>query len=166
MFLVLFNKPLKNEELHTLCAKLGSDLNVCLEGGTLLATSRGENIEKLKTPNYKVSLIKPKNLGISAKEAYTKNASKKFKPKYDNTEKMIDAINNNNDIRPFLYNDLEYAIFDDYKELQYIKSILPNSIMSGSGSTYFILDNLNERFSDEYGVISGLHFLDNGVRSV
>ena len=41
----IFNNPLTKEELHELCGTLGSDLNVCLEGGCLLATSRGEVIE-------------------------------------------------------------------------------------------------------------------------
>ena len=70
----IFERPLSAEKLHEICAGLGSDLNVCLEGGCLLATSRGENIAKLKTAFYPVTVIKPKNLGISAKEAYTKYA--------------------------------------------------------------------------------------------
>lgn len=159
----LFNNPLSRNELHELCSQLGSDLNVCLEGGTLLATSRGENIEKLQTPDYSVTLIKPKKLGISAKEAYTKYAEKEFKPKYDYTEKMIDCIKNRRDIKPYLYNDLEYAIFDDYKELQYIKNIFSTAIMSGSGSTYFILDAINKELSNDYDIIKGLHFLKDGV---
>ena len=159
----LFQNPLSRNELHELCSQLGSDLNVCLEGGTLLATSRGENIEKLPTPDYTVTLIKPKNLGISAKEAYTKYAHKEFKPKYDNTEKMIDSIKSGRDIRPYLYNDLEYAIFDDYKELQYIKNTFPAAIMSGSGSTYFILDEINKELSNDYDIIKGLYFLNDGV---
>ena len=159
----LFSK----KELHELCSSLGSDLNVCLEGGTLLATSRGEVIEKLDCNiNYPVTLIKPKKLGISAKEAYTKYAAKKIKPQNNMTEKMIDAIKNQQDIQEFLYNDLEYAIFDDYRKLQTIKEKLPNSIMSGSGSTYFILGNLKENiFDDTYQVIPNLHFVNKGVLS-
>ena len=155
------------KELHELCSSLGSDLNVCLEGGTLLATSRGEVIEKLDCNiNYPVTLIKPKKLGISAKEAYTKYAAKKIKPQNNMTEKMIDAIKNQQDIQEFLYNDLEYAIFDDYRKLQTIKEKLPNSIMSGSGSTYFILGNLKENiFDDTYQVIPNLHFVNKGVLS-
>jgi 4-diphosphocytidyl-2C-methyl-D-erythritol kinase len=57
---------------------------------------------------------------------------------------------------------LEYAVFDDYKELQFIKSKLPNSIMSGSGSTYFILENINIDFPDEYQVIKNLQFISEG----
>ena len=161
----IFCSPLNREELHKLCSKLGSDLNVCLEGGTLLATSRGEIIEKVEGEiNYPLTLIKPKTLGISAKEAYQKYAAKEFKPKYDMTEKMLDAISKNSDIKEFLYNDLEYAVFDDYKELQMIKNKLPNSIMSGSGSTYFILDNVaKDLFDDSFQVITNLSFVNLGV---
>ena len=163
----ILGQPFSRKELHELCSSLGSDLNVCLEGGTLLATSRGEVIEKLDCNiNYPVTLIKPKKLGISAKEAYTKYAAKKIKPQNNMTEKMIDAIKNQQDIQEFLYNDLEYAIFDDYRKLQTIKEKLPNSIMSGSGSTYFILGNLKENiFDDTYQVIPNLHFVNKGVLS-
>ena len=163
----ILGQPFCREKLHELCAKLGSDLNVCLEGGTLLATSRGEVIQKLDCDiNYPVTLIKPKKLGISAKEAYTKYAAKKIKPQNNMTEKLIDAIKNQQNIQEFLYNDLEYAIFDDYRELQTIKEKLPTSIMSGSGSTYFILGNLKENiFNDTYQVISDLQFINKGVCS-
>ena len=159
---LLFDNILSKEEMHSLCASLGSDLNVCLEGGCLLATSRGENVEKLPYLSMPVTLIKPKNLGISAKEAYTKYSLKTEKPKYYNTEKMIEALNKGHDIREFLYNDLEYAVFDDYKELQLIKSKLPKSIMSGSGSTYFILEAINTEFPDGYEIYKDLHFIPDG----
>lgn len=160
---ILFDNILSEEKMHELCAALGSDLNVCLKGGCLLATSRGENVKELPVSVYPVTLIKPKNLGISAKEAYTKYAAKTEKPKYFMTEKMIEALKKEQDIREFLYNDLEYAVFDDYKELQFIKSKLPDSIMSGSGSTYFILDDINNtEFSDDYLVIKNLKFIPDG----
>jgi len=160
-----FENALTKEQLHKLCASLGSDLNVCLEGGCLLATSRGENVEKLPFVQMPVTLIKPKDLGISAKEAYTKYSAKEFKPKYHNTEKMIEELNNGGDIKQYLYNDLEYAVFDDYEELQVIKSKLPHSIMSGSGSTYFVLEDFNGSFPDGYLVIRDLHFIKNGCEA-
>ena len=160
---LLFDNILSKEEMHSLCALLGSDLNVCLEGGCLLATMRGEKVERLPYLPQSVTLIKPKNLGISAKEAYTKYAAKKNKPKYHNTEKMIEALKNGTDIKRFLYNDLEYAVFDDYKELQTIKSKFPQSIMSGSGSTYFILENIKDiNLPEEYQIINDLEFIPNG----
>jgi 4-diphosphocytidyl-2-C-methyl-D-erythritol kinase len=161
----LFSELLSGEDLHKLCAKLGSDLNVCLEGGCLHATSRGENVERLPFISMPVTLIKPVGLGISAKEAYTKYAAKEYKPKYNNTGKMVEALNNGGDIRKFLYNDLEYAVFDDYEELRYIKSKLPASIMSGSGSTYFILEDIsNINFPENYQFFSNLSFVPDGVK--
>lgn len=162
----IFDRPLTKEKLHELCAKLGSDLNVCLEGGCVLATSRGEKIRRLKTASYPVTIIKPKNLGISAKEAYTKYSLKENKPKYDMTEKMLDALNLGEDITKYLYNDLEYAVFDDYKELQTIKDIYPDSIMSGSGSSYFVLRDIESAINNNYQIISGLKFIDNGVKII
>lgn len=158
----LFNEPLTKEDLHKLCETLGSDLNVCLEGGCLLATSRGEVIQKLPFTNSSVSLIKPKNLGISAKEAYTKYSQLETKPNYDMTSKMIDAIKIGTDLSQFLYNDLETAVFNDYEELQTIKKACPQSIMSGSGSTYFVLEP-NIKNIDGYWVKTGLKFIPNGV---
>ncbi len=155
---------LSHQELENLCAQLGSDLNVCLNGGCTLATSRGEITEPLPVIKSDVTLIKPKSLGISAGEAYKKYALKKFKPQNNMTEKMLQAIKEKKDIKPFLYNDLEYAVFDDYKELQEIKSMYPNSIMSGSGSTYFVLENLAEsKLNDNFEFINNLNFISNGV---
>ena len=157
-------KKFDHKKLNELCASLGSDLNVCLNGGCTLATSRGEITEKLPDVKYPVTLIKPKNLGISAGEAYTKYAKKVFKPKNNMTGKMITALNNREDIKEFLYNDLEYAVFDDYKELQEIKKAYPNAIMSGSGSTYFILENPEKsKLPENYLFINNLTFTENGV---
>lgn len=152
------------KKLNELCAKLGSDLNICLNGGCMLATSRGEITKKLPDIESKVTLIKPKNLGISAGEAYKKYSQKELKPQNNLTEKMFIALLDGEDIKPYLYNDLEYAIFDDYKQLQEIKKIYPNSIMSGSGSTYFVLDNIKSpSVNDDYVFINNLHFIPNGV---
>jgi 4-diphosphocytidyl-2-C-methyl-D-erythritol kinase len=157
-------KIFDEKQLHDMCAELGSDLNVCLRGGCTLATSRGEITEKITCINSPVTLIKPKHLGISAGEAYKKYALKELKPQNNMTEKMLEAIKNNADIKPYLYNDLEYAIFDDYIELQKIKQALPDSIMSGSGSTYFLLEKEAKAFNEEdYIKFENLYFIPNGV---
>ena len=135
----LFDNVLTKEELHALCAKLGSDLNFCLEGGCQLATGRGEILKKLPFCKFRISLIKPKHLGISAKEAYTKFSELENKPNLNNTKKMVELLESNScdseKIKELLHNDLEIAVFQDYEELQQIKKAYPNAIMSGSGST-------------------------------
>ena len=68
------------ENLDQMCSKLGSDLNVCLHGGRILAQGRGEITTPLGFKEFNVSLIKPIGLGISAKEAYTKFSQKNNTP--------------------------------------------------------------------------------------
>ena len=162
----LYKNIFDENQLHELCSKLGSDLNVCLKGGCLLSTGRGEKIETLPVSSNKVSLIKPKNLGISAKEAYTKYAQKPLKNEKTKTDEMIKAIEKGEDLSKLLYNDLEYAVFDDYKELQTIKNKYPDSIMTGSGSTYFILNKNFEKINDDYVIFNDLTFISNGVCKV
>lgn len=162
-----FFKKANREDLDELCSLLGSDLNVCLQGGCVLAQSRGEKIQELPCLNYNLTLIKPKNIGISAKEAYTKFDMIKDNIYNNYTNKMIENITKNIDIKEFLYNDLEKAVYNDYNELQLIKTKLPTSIMSGSGPTYFILENINNSpFNNNYEFINNLHFINYGVEVI
>ena len=154
----ILKEPLTKKEIHELCAKLGSDLNFCLEGGCKLATGRGEILKDLPYREFDVCLIKPKNLGISAREAYTKFSQLKNKPNLNMTEKYV-----NGDFSA-VYNDLEIALINDYAELKLIKSTYPNSIMSGSGSTFFVLDKtLNTKISDDYEIYENLKSVPYGV---
>ncbi len=287
----LFDEPLSRQQLHELCAKLGSDLNLCLEGGRQQTSGRGEILEPLPFEEFDVSLIKPIGLGISAKEAYTKfgekmkveppspplplkGAGSRYSHKYTfsakenakilrrnmteaetklwyylrrenfgvkfrrqqpigeyiadfvcqdkkliievdggqhNEQTNIDAdkerskyLNNvgykiirlwNNDVfnnvegvleyikdtldslptggggqgrgvfRADYINDLEWAVIDDYKELQHIKQKYPTSVMSGSGSTYF---GIGIDFEEEngYWVKNNLKAIPFGVKEV
>ena len=144
----LLNNPLSTEELHKLCAQLGSDLNLCLEGGKQKTSGRGELLEQLQFEEFEVSLIKPTTVGISAKEAYTKFSAKE-----------------KNSSRDTFINDLEWAIIDDYAELQFIKKQYPNAIMSGSGSTYFGIGITFEK-KDGFWVKNGLKSISYGVKEI
>lgn len=112
-----------------------------------MAKGRGEILEPLEFEEFEVSLIKPITLGISAKEAYTK-----FSQKNANGKPGRDDFKN----------DLEWAVIDDYEELQQIKKQYPNSIMSGSGSTYFMI---GENFAEQEGfwVKNGLKATASGI---
>lgn len=146
----LFNEPLSKNELHELCAKLGSDLNFCLEGGRKMTKGRGEVIEPMQFEEFNVSLIKPENLGISAKEAYTKFAMK-------NDAKKTGREN--------YKNDLEWAVIDDYSELQQIKKLYPKAVMSGSGSVYFGVD-MEFSPKEGYWIKNNLKTVDTGITVV
>ena len=153
----IFKRPLTRIRLHELCAKLGSDLNFCLEGARQMTKGRGEILEKLEFEEFNVSLIKPENLGISAKEAYTK-----FSIKSTQSPNPYPLKGGGN--QPFL-NDLEWAVIDDYEELQIIKKLYPNSMMSGSGSTYFII---NDEFKNQkgYWLCNNLKAIPFGIKKV
>lgn len=154
----ILNNLFSRKKLHEICARLGSDLNFCLEGGCKLATGRGEILEDLPFREFDVTLIKPKNFGISAKEAYTKFASMKEKPNLNSTQKYI------NGDYSFLHNDLETAVINDYEELKFIKSKYPKSLMSGSGSAFFLTEkHLPEKAEGNFQIIEGLKSIPYGV---
>ena len=146
----LFNRPFSRENLHELCSQLGSDLNFCLEGGCKRTFSRGEILENAEFVERKISLIKPINLGISAKEAYTKFA-----------QKNVDVAEIQEKRAEFI-NDLEWAVIDDYEELQTIKRLYPNAIMTGSGSTYFAFDAEFAPIKG-YWIVNNLKTINHGV---
>ncbi|MBQ9149957.1 4-(cytidine 5'-diphospho)-2-C-methyl-D-erythritol kinase [bacterium] len=138
----LLDKPLNKEQLHNLASKLGSDLNFCLEGGKKLCTSRGEKLESLEFIEFPLTLVKPKNLQISASSAYRA---------FDNLKE-----------KSTLANDLEFALLNDYEELQFLHS--KGLQMSGSGPTYFVKkEKLNFELDENYLIIENLKSYDKGV---
>ena len=150
-----------HEQLHELCARLGSDLNFCLEGGCMLAEGRGEILTPLDFVKFDLSLIKPKYIGISAKEAYTKYSELENKPQTNVTDKLI----NGSDISECLHNDLEIALLNEYEELKFIKENYKGSMMTGSGSAFFILepDIENKPDAEIYWIKTGLSSVSSGV---
>ena len=62
---------LAKHELEQIAAQLGSDIPFCIEGGTMLATGRGEVLTKLADlPQALVVLAKPKGLEVSTAWVY------------------------------------------------------------------------------------------------
>ena len=116
----------------------------------MMTKGRGEILEPSEYNHFTVNLIKPINLGISAKEAYTKFAQK---------------ISQENTGRENFVNDLEWAVLEDYEELKHIKNKYPKSIMTGSGSTYY---SLEEKFEEEpnFWVKNNLETINYGVQII
>lgn len=164
----LFNNILTPEEVDDLCASLGSDINFCYHGGCCLCTSRGEVMEKLPVYEQYVSLIKPKNIGISAKEAYSNFAKLDDKTNPDSTSKLKLLLNRGQFDKNLLYNSLEKALFPYYEELRAVKQNTKDSLMSGSGSTFFVLNDKIEFQGDKssYEIFENLKTINTGVEEV
>lgn len=163
----LLKVGLSNFQINSLCAQLGSDLNVCYWGGMSLATSRGEKVEKLPSFESSISIIKPLNFGISAKQGYELFDSLKIKSACS-TENFLNEIDSVKDLNRYLHNDLEIAPLKLYSVLQEIKSTYPESIMTGSGSAYFVLAEALPKIlpSDKFLTIQGLNFVGQGVADI
>ena len=161
----IFELNLSADKINSLCGTLGSDLNVCYWGGASVATSRGEKLVPAPCREQSLSIIKPKNFGISAKDGYKMFDALGKSSVSNSTELMVSALDKNNSIDMFLHNDLEIAPLEKFEVLQAIKKAYPKSIMTGSGSAYFVLDgNIQELLSNQdYIFIKGLKFIDSGV---
>ena len=164
----IFNEPLSDKELNLLCAGLGSDLNFCLKGGCCLCENRGEIITPLNPVKLDITLIKPKNFGISTKEAYKKFDTLKNKPEPANTDKLKNLINQGKFDKNLLINHLETAVINDYPILQKIKK-QTGAMMSGSGPAMFSLSplvdirNIN---TDELLIVENLKTIETGVEII
>ena len=139
----ILNKPMSDEKIFEIASKLGSDLNFCLKGGTQLCQGKGDNMTQMPFYDFKLSLVKPKNLKISTKDAY----------------EAFDSL----DCESTMRNDLEFALIDKYEELQYLHS--KGLQMSGSGPTYFLRDKNVDFEIDEnkYLIINNLNSIPYGV---
>ena len=172
----LFDESLSKEDIHQLAAQAGSDLNFCLEGGACLLSSRGEVIdEKLPFQDFKVVIVKPKNISVSTPLCYKNFSAKYFVKKEPSYSKKICEIFKSssfsqNKLAEFLYNDLEKPAIDAHPELLTIKNNIIkagaiNALMSGSGSSIFgILDKDIEIQKNDNFVIFYANSVKNGVK--
>lgn len=138
----MHNNILPDTKIFEIAKELGSDLNFCLKGSKQLCTGKGDDMIPLEFVDFSLTLVKPKNLKISAKEAYER---------FDNLDEESD-----------LANDLEFALLPHYEELRKLNSL--GMSMSGSGPTYFIKKHtLGFELDNNYQVIENLHAINHGV---
>ncbi len=164
----IFKERLSEEELNEICASIGSDVNFCLKGGAAVCTSRGEIVTPINFVEQSVSIIKPKNFGVSTAKAYGAFAASKDKSVPNNTEKLAELMNNGDFDNSLLYNSFEKVLFEEYKELKEVKSNIPDSLMTGSGAAFFVL---REKFyslydNEKYLVIEGLKTIPTGAEVI
>jgi 4-diphosphocytidyl-2-C-methyl-D-erythritol kinase len=140
-------------ELQSLAARLGSDIPFCIQGGTQLATGRGEVLEPLANwEGIPVLLAKPKHLGVSTAWAYQAFRSRRGslggdalpKPTLPTLPQALAALSRQDPpaLARSLRNDLEQVVLPEYAIVGELRQALLSagalgSLMSGSGPTVF-----------------------------
>jgi len=140
-------------ELQSLAARLGSDIPFCIQGGTQLATGRGEVLEPLADwEGIPVLLAKPKHLGVSTAWAYQAFRSRREilggdalpKPTLPTLPQALAALSRQDPpaLARSLRNDLEQVVLPEYAIVGELRQALLSagalgSLMSGSGPTVF-----------------------------
>ena len=136
---------LENHELERLAALLGSDIPFCIEGGTMLATGRGEILTKLADlPQAIVVLAKPRQLEVSTGWVYQHyNRGRVVHAPciwqlQDRLQEGAEAL------VPYMGNVLETVTIPAHPVIASIKAAMLSAgayyaLMSGSGPTVFAL---------------------------
>lgn len=146
----LYNLGLKVSELRLIASEIGSDVAFCIEGGTTLATGRGEVITQLSdAPAYFVVLANP-GFEVSTGWVY-KNFSRDLVQSEPDIRKTIKAIDENDReaLVGSVFNVLELVTAKEYLVIDELKRIMVEngalaSLMSGSGPTVFALASNQE----------------------
>ncbi len=135
--------PLKREELLAICRKLGSDVAFCLEGGTALATGRGDVLTELPAlASCHIVVCKPL-FSVSTPELFKCINVKKIRLRPD-TEELIKYIERCDAVSAArrMYNVFEDVLPKGRETIDDIKGILAENgaagaAMTGTGSAVF-----------------------------
>lgn len=162
---LLWKLGLTQAELETLGAEIGSDVPFCIQGGTALATGRGEVLSPLTNlDNLHLVLAKYRNLAISTPWAY-KTYRQQYKDTYVSqapdlqsrqervhSGPMVSAImhRDGSKIGKLLHNDLEKVALPEYPQILQLREAFASqgalgTMMSGSGPTVFALTESSEQ---------------------
>ncbi|MEN9208303.1 MAG: 4-(cytidine 5'-diphospho)-2-C-methyl-D-erythritol kinase [Gloeomargarita sp. GMQP_bins_120] len=137
-------------ELQELAAQLGSDMPFCVQGGTALATGRGDILEPLPPLNGgALVLAKHRNLSIStpwAYRTYSEQWGQTFGGVTDQADRFVQLLAQPDfsQIAAHLHNDFEKVVLPAYPEIAALKQALLatgalGALLSGSGPTVFAL---------------------------
>ena len=113
-------------------------------------------------------MVKVKNFQISAKEAYDEYDSHQGKEYRDYTNELTQLIVRGGFDINLLHNDLELPLREKYHPINNMKRFVKNSLMSGSGPTFFILNNhFDIKFEpDEFWFVENLRTIGKGVEEI
>ncbi|MFQ3584827.1 MAG: 4-(cytidine 5'-diphospho)-2-C-methyl-D-erythritol kinase [Cyanobacteriota bacterium] len=140
-------------DLQTLGARLGSDIPFCVQGGTQLATGRGEILEPLMDlEGIPLVLAKPRSLGVSTAWAYQtfrslqedRTSASHPNDRVSSLPQLLAALERQDPqaLANSLRNDLEKPVLAAHAIVGELKRALCSagalgSLMSGSGPTVF-----------------------------
>ena len=156
---LMWGLGLTKPELQELAQQLGSDIPFCVNGGTAIATGRGEKLAAIADlDNLWVVLAKYQDISVStpwAYQTYRQNYSESYISDTAAVRERRDRIRsgslfkaimakNNVEIGSLLYNDLEKVVLPAYEEVARLKDAFTDTntlgaMMSGSGPTVFAL---------------------------
>ncbi|QWB96136.1 4-(cytidine 5'-diphospho)-2-C-methyl-D-erythritol kinase [Mycoplasmatota bacterium] len=131
---------------------LGSDTLFCLYNRCAYVFGRGDKLKFLETPPIKHIYLFNPGIEVSTKVIF--NAYKAL-PKYRKFENLLKYFTDKNYEKFFkyTYNDLSKTVENTYENVKKYKKIIDkidkNAYMTGSGSTYFLLE-FNENSADFY----------------
>lgn len=164
----LYDKILDDKQINEVCASLGSDLNFCLKGGCAICTSRGEKIKSLPFLEMPVSVVKPRYLKISAKEAFQEYDFQTDNECKYSTKALVPLIVRGSFNEALMNNDLERPLCKKYNHIKNMKTFIKNSYMSGSGPVFFsFVKEFDVIFEpDEFICIENLKTIDDGVKII
>ena len=144
----LSNLNLSYDDMKNIMAQVGSDTVFFLHNEPMIASGRGEILEKaLSLPPLYFIIINP-NIFISTKEIYS---SPNLKFSNINPLDKLKKIYTFEELVSIMNNDMESVVFALHKEVAYIVDYLNTNssgkaLMSGSGSTVFaVYENEAER---------------------
>ncbi|PCH91848.1 MAG: 4-(cytidine 5'-diphospho)-2-C-methyl-D-erythritol kinase [Bacteroidetes bacterium] len=133
----MFQLKMTVEDMKIRAAKLGSDCPFFITNEPVIATGRGDLLERteLKLGGYFLALVYP-NFHIDTGDAYKHIQGSKDKVAIDPDSKKI------RDWREYIFNDFENYVFGTFPEISQIKSDLYErgavyASLSGSGSSVY-----------------------------
>ncbi|HEY7875554.1 MAG TPA: 4-(cytidine 5'-diphospho)-2-C-methyl-D-erythritol kinase, partial [Actinomycetota bacterium] len=139
----LWGLELERDRLREMAAEVGSDVPYCIEGGTALATARGENLTPLPSPETMWFV-----LGITDEPMMTRDVYEAWDdlPAADEVSSAVMTMalgaGDVEEVASLLHNDLEPAVFMLKPELEKKKELITDAgalgaCLSGSGPTLY-----------------------------
>ena len=162
----LCGRPFDAEELCRIGLTLGSDVPYCVRGGSMLATGRGEKLEKLPMPPDCALVIAKPVFSLSTAELFARVDSRRAKTRPD-TPGLIRAMEQQDaaGMARRMFNVFEDVLPRHCGEVAVIRGILLEegalgSVMTGTGSAVFGV------FADMAGAERAAKRLRGGYRDV